>query len=261
MTGLTKGDVMLVVNRYIGVFGGYLGDFSYRTHADFYPEFCSLDIDSTPIQGTTRECFIHVLLHASPGDQAKILQGVLDRFPLDGPQRPTTRTAETRHTIETLIRSLSDGPHIASPTVASQSRIVERALRDAETLISQQGATRAVDRVHTSLHAYLATVCQTVGIPVGTDDSLTVLFKAVRQQHPAFAATGPRADDIATVLRSFASVLDALNPLRNKASMAHPQPALLEPPEAMVVVHAGRTVLHYLEARLGAVGKELGGEG
>ena len=31
---------MKIVNRYIGVTGGYLGDFSYRTDADFYPEHC-----------------------------------------------------------------------------------------------------------------------------------------------------------------------------------------------------------------------------
>jgi hypothetical protein len=31
---LTPREVMKVVNRYIGVSGGYLGDFSYRTHAE-----------------------------------------------------------------------------------------------------------------------------------------------------------------------------------------------------------------------------------
>ena len=42
---LTRQEVLKVVNRYIGVDGGYLGDFSYRTHADFYPEYCDLDTD------------------------------------------------------------------------------------------------------------------------------------------------------------------------------------------------------------------------
>jgi hypothetical protein len=31
---LTPQEAMKVVNRYIGVEGGYLGDFSYRTHAE-----------------------------------------------------------------------------------------------------------------------------------------------------------------------------------------------------------------------------------
>ena len=44
-SALSKREIMIVVNRYIGVEGGYLGDFSYRTHAEFYPLYCELDID------------------------------------------------------------------------------------------------------------------------------------------------------------------------------------------------------------------------
>jgi hypothetical protein len=71
---LTPQKVMKVVNRYIGVSGGYLGDFSYRTHAEFYPEYCDLDIDANTYSGTTRERFIEILSSRSPRDQAKILR-------------------------------------------------------------------------------------------------------------------------------------------------------------------------------------------
>lgn len=33
--GAPSQQIQIVVNRYIGVTGGYLGDFSYRTHTDF----------------------------------------------------------------------------------------------------------------------------------------------------------------------------------------------------------------------------------
>ena len=52
--------MMKVVNRYIGVAGGYIGDFSYRTHAEFYPEYCDLAIDPNNYAGTTRERFIEI---------------------------------------------------------------------------------------------------------------------------------------------------------------------------------------------------------
>ncbi|WP_156815665.1 hypothetical protein [Pseudanabaena sp. PCC 6802] len=55
MAGLTSPEIMKVVNRYIGVSDGYLGDFSYRSHAEFYPEYCELDIDPSQLQGTTCE--------------------------------------------------------------------------------------------------------------------------------------------------------------------------------------------------------------
>jgi hypothetical protein len=66
-----------LVNSYIGVSGGYLGDFSYRTHADFYPEFCEVDVDPKDYEGTTRERFIAILQRSDPTIQARILRGVL----------------------------------------------------------------------------------------------------------------------------------------------------------------------------------------
>jgi hypothetical protein len=33
--GLTGGEIIRIVNRYIGVSGGYLADLSYRTHSEF----------------------------------------------------------------------------------------------------------------------------------------------------------------------------------------------------------------------------------
>ena len=91
---LSKGQVIQVVNRYIGVAGGYLGDFSYRTHADFYPEYCNLDCDPSNMGGTTRERFITIMGNAPTGHQARILRGVVARFPVG--QGPPTRTAELR---------------------------------------------------------------------------------------------------------------------------------------------------------------------
>ncbi len=61
MVSLTNPKIMKIVNRYIGVVNGYLGNFSYRTHAEFYPEYCELDIDPNQYKGTTRERFIEIL--------------------------------------------------------------------------------------------------------------------------------------------------------------------------------------------------------
>lgn len=250
MSGLAMREVMIVVNRYIGVSGGYLGDFSYRTHSEFYPEYCDCEFDPDLHEGTTRERFIQILSTAPPDAQAKILRGVLERFPVEASEAPSTRTAELRAAIEQMADRAADAPRIATPSLDVQAESVQRALTDAEHLIAQSGATSAVDRVHTALHAYLRSVCDAAELAVPDDASLTALFKAIRQGHPSLAATGPRSGDIDRVLRSFSSVLDALNPLRNQASMAHPQPSLLEQPEAMLVVHVARTLLHYLDARL-----------
>jgi hypothetical protein len=70
--GLTRPEITRIVNRYVGVSGGYLGDFSYGSHCDFYPEYCDLDLDPFEYlpEGITRERFIRVLEGTPPHVQA-----------------------------------------------------------------------------------------------------------------------------------------------------------------------------------------------
>lgn len=62
--GMTDHEITRLVNRYIGVSGGYLGlpeRFSYRTHGDFYSEYCDLEVSFEGHEGTTRETFMSIL--------------------------------------------------------------------------------------------------------------------------------------------------------------------------------------------------------
>mgnify|MGYP001353846773 CR=1 FL=1 len=249
-SGMTRPEVTRVVNRWIGVSGGYLGDFSYRSHADFYPEYCDLEIDPYQIEGTTRERFMEILSGASPSDQAKILKGVLERFPLDDAGKPSTRTSELKAQLEKLIVRLESGPAVQSAVTHVTSAVVVRALNDAEALIKSSGATSGVDRIHTALHGYLEAVCDEVGIGYPERASITQLFKILRAGHPKLAQLGPRDKDVERVLFSCASIFDAMNTLRNQASVAHPNSKLLDEPEAMLVINTGRTLLNYLSAKL-----------
>jgi len=249
MAGLSYPDIMKIVNRYIGVAGGYLGDFSYRSHADFYPEYCNLDIDLNKYEGTTRVKFIEVLKNASPNEQAKIIRGVLERFPINTENKSSTRTQEVFDDLIEMAKRLENASPIATPDPKTTSIIVERAISDVETLLQSSGAISGVDRIHTALHGYLQAVCDKEKIVYAKDDSMTKLFKLLRQSHPALQNLGSRSQDIERVFQSFASILDALNPIRNNASVAHPNNSLLEKDEAMLVINAARTLLHYLNAK------------
>jgi hypothetical protein len=140
---------------------------------------------------------------------------------------------------------------VPTPNLHSTSDVVDRALRDAEQLLATTGATSGVDRVHTAFHGYLKVVCDKAGIAYAPDASLTTLFKLVREQHPAFTTPGPRAEEIKRFVMSFASAVDALNIIRNQASVAHPSAALLEGPEAMLLINGVRTLLQYLDSKIG----------
>src|ERR1700730_6350309 len=157
MAGLTNLEVMRIVNPYIGVSGGYLGDFSCRTHADFYADYCDLDVNPNEMDGTTRERFISILQSANALDQAKIIRGVVERFPLGQFKCPKTRTEELRDELLEFARRL-EGEVVDAPHPQVTSAVVHRAITDAEMPIRTQGATSGVDRVHTALHGYLIAV-------------------------------------------------------------------------------------------------------
>jgi hypothetical protein len=137
------------------------------------------------------------------------------------------------------------------PPPRSASEVVRLALADADSLLRSAGATSAIDRLHTALHGYLRSVCANSGLQAQENASLTVLFKALRTQHPAIKSLGTQDSDIGRIFVAFASVLDSLNTLRNHASVAHPNEFLLEADEAELVVNAVRTVFNYLVKKLG----------
>ncbi|MBI2428125.1 MAG: abortive infection family protein [Ignavibacteriales bacterium] len=139
---------------------------------------------------------------------------------------------------------------VSSPTPQITTSTVERALKDAQNLLQTSGPASAVDRVHTALHGYLKKICDEQPISYGIDPSIGDLFSAIRDHHPKFIPTGPHDPDILKILRGCSKIIDAVNILRNRASVAHPNPVLLEEPEAILVINTVRTLLHYVDSKI-----------
>ncbi|RYZ83789.1 MAG: hypothetical protein EOP04_19275 [Proteobacteria bacterium] len=250
MPGLLPSEIIIVVNDYIGVNAGYLGDFGYRTLEEFYPYYCDIEVDISDYQGTVRLRFIEILRQAEPHVQAKILRGVLQKFPVEQSSIPT-RTEHLRIRIQSMIGRLQESAAVGSPSLDVSSAVVERAIADAEILLRDNGATSGVDRVHTTIHGYLKAICTAEGITYAGEPSMPVLLRLIREQHSALANLGPRSDDINMVLNACGTILHSLNPIRNMASVAHPTDHLLEKEEALLVINISRSLLHYLNSKIG----------
>jgi hypothetical protein len=138
---------------------------------------------------------------------------------------------------------------VSTPTLEITSAVVERALLDFETLTKSNGAVSGIDRVHTALHGYLIAICKDANITAKDNADITTLFTLVRQQHSKFQAH-PTGTESQKMLRGLAQIVDAMNPVRNHSSLAHPNEQLLEEPEAMLVANAVRSLLHYLNMKL-----------
>ena len=200
-------------------------------------------------EGTTRERFITILSGASPQVQAKIVRGISERFPLDMQNRPNTRTKQLHDELLEISKRLEASSPVLIPDLRINSAIVERAIGDAEALIQSSDAVSGVDRIHTALHGYLHAVCDAKNITHAKDDSMNKLFKLLRQYHPALQNLGTRPQDIERILQSSANIMDVLNPIRNNASVAHPNEDLLNKEEAMLVINVTRSLLHYLDSK------------
>ena len=246
---MTFQEILRFIKNYIGVEeGGHLADFTHRSLDEFYAEYCDLDIDAKPIQGSKRYKFEKILGDSSPGIQAKIIRGILKRCPPD--PSSALRSLQAGEELQAIALRLEGVLAVSSPTLATRSEVVDRALADAEHLIKISGATSGVDRIHTALHGYLKAICKRQRIAFSGDPTINSLFRLIKDQHPAFTTTGPRADDITKITRAMSQVMDVLNPIRNQASVAHPNEELLEEAEAMLVINVVRSILHYLNAKL-----------
>lgn len=138
---------------------------------------------------------------------------------------------------------------VSNPTLEITSDVVERALSEVERSILSSGGVSGVDRVHTALHGYLRAACRRHSIEYQENAGVTQLFKALRRSHPSFS-DGERSEEVGRIAASMENILDALSPLRNRATLAHANDTLLGEAEAMLVINSIRTLLHYLDAKL-----------
>ena len=139
---------------------------------------------------------------------------------------------------------------IEEPQLQITNRVVEEALADARQLIAARGSTSGVDRAHTAFHGYLRELCKEAAIATPEDADITKLYRLLRDHHPRIIESGARSPDITQALRALSSIVAVLNPLRNRASLAHPNLDLLEQPEADLVLNCIHTLLRYLDLKL-----------
>lgn len=256
MAGLKSSEIYWVVQSYIGVDGGYLGDMSYRSHREFYPAFCNLDIDPDQFSGTTTKSkFFTILQSQEPIAQAAILRGIAQKYPVGSEHQ---RSIAAHKKLLELARRCCEVSAVGPPSPEISSQIVEFALKDAAALLENRSPLSAVDRAHTALHGYLKEACHRHDIDVPSDTSATQAFKLLRNGHPTLRLAGTQQDAVSKLLQSMSSVVDALAPLRNRGSLAHANEELLDRAEAVLAINAVNTIIQFLDAKLASSQNQSG---
>ncbi|MFP3378920.1 abortive infection family protein [Bacillus sp. SIMBA_069] len=261
MDKLEQKEVYSVVS-YIGVNGGYLGDFSYASHADFYPSYCGLGINPYDYSGTTRERFIQILGNCSPENQAKILVGVLEKYPLgyheDLLDREVIKKFDYEKKVElheNIIKwsnELQGKGLVELGKLVNDFEYVKEVLNHAETLINQHSFSSAIDRVHAALHGYLKEICKNEGITFSkTDPKIQDLWSEIKQNHPKFKVNVKEYyKPINQCVDAISKAIHNINDIRNQLSYSHPNEEILEENEAKLVINLSRVLLQYIDDKI-----------
>lgn len=250
------------VISYIGGSGGYLRGFSYATHAQFYPEYCNLDIDPTEYGSTTRKRFIKILTDSAPLDQAKILSGVLNKFPLTEFEELSKDGIISKYEYEAKIRlhekivEWMDGLKGLDLIKLDESiydfEFVKEVLDQADTLISNHSYGSAIDRTHTALHSYLKQLCNNAELEF--EDSLVdmqAMWSKIRNEHPNFLIdSSEHYKPINQIVNAIMKLLKNINDIRNSQSFSHPNEEIIEEKEAQLVINLTRVVLQYIDNKV-----------
>ena len=244
---LKSSEIHWLVHNYIGVDGGYLGDFSYSTHREFYPGFCDLTIDPDTLPGTTKARFVRILTEASDADQVAILRGVARRFPIGSEMQ---RSAAAHQQLLKLAARCADEASVGQVDIQVTAFAVRQALKDAELLLERHGPVSAVDRMHTAMHGYMKALCVAAGAELPVNARMGALFKLLRKHHPLFDANSAHSETVERVLGSLSGMMEALDAARNSGSLAHANDDLLGKDEAVLMINASRALFQYLSAKV-----------
>ncbi|MCK9595110.1 MAG: abortive infection family protein [Candidatus Omnitrophica bacterium] len=139
---------------------------------------------------------------------------------------------------------------VARPHLTATAEIVKEALADSEQLLRTRPLPSAVDRLHTAFHGYLLEQCRKNNIAHSSEDSITVLFKQLRQLHPRLKGEAIEHEEIDRICKALAIIIDSLNPIRNQHSRAHPNEDIIGDDESLLVINSIRSLFHYLNAKL-----------
>jgi DNA-directed RNA polymerase subunit L len=248
------------VVSYIGVHGGYLGDFTYATHASFYPEYCGLDIDPYQYEGTTRQRFMEILKNASPQDQAKILLGVLEKYPLSYFEEQKDGGYLTQYEYEMKVKAHAKITQwidelrgvIPIADLRHDIEFVRKTLDQCDILISNHSYGSAVDRAHTALHGYLDQICKDAGLEfAAADPNIMEMWQKIKAEHPKFRINVQENNKpVNQIVNAISKVLHNLNDIRNKQTYSHPNEEIIDENEAQLVINLSRVLLQYIDRKV-----------
>ena len=123
---------------------------------------------------------------------------------------------------------------------------ISKAIDDAEVFMSEGKYDSAFDRVHTAFHGYLRKKLDDLGECYEESDTLNQLYNKLHS-YVSTNITTDIAGLIKTTLRSASGVINSINELRNRHSLAHPNDEIISAREAQLCIRLVKELSDYIE--------------
>ena len=233
---------------------GYVLDFSDRSMEEFFADEFRVDIydEEYLVNGASkRNCLTTFLSLTEPYTALRVLRALYDRREglLESSSNSTSaqRARSRSHKFLEVIQQLSSDPSaVTTEGVDSfaRDRTLDELVSDIERTLMANKPEVAIDHLHTYCVKKFTHLLAVRGIECSNDEPLHSRFgkyrKRLEQEQNLHEFT-------LRALKSFVSLFDSFNELRNNRSLAHDN-ELLEPVEARLVVTTVNAMLVFLRA-------------
>lgn len=133
-------------------------------------------------------------------------------------------------------------------TSISLTEVIEKAIADAELMMGQGKYDSAFDRVHTAFHGYLRKVLDNKGVTYEESDTLSQLYTKLHTELSSQIGSTEIAELVKKSLRSASGVIAAINEMRNRHSLSHPNDDLLQKREAEFAIKLIKDLSDYINS-------------
>ena len=128
----------------------------------------------------------------------------------------------------------------------SLTEVIAKAIADAELLMGQGKFDSAFDRIHTAFHGYLRKILDNKRVTYEESDTLSQLYSKLHTEISSNIGSEPIAELVKKCLRSASGIVAAINEMRNKHSLSHPNDELLQKREAEFAIVLIKNLSDYI---------------
>ena len=130
----------------------------------------------------------------------------------------------------------------------SLTEVISKAIADAELLMEQGKYDSAFDRIHTAFHGYLRKILDNKQVGYEESDTLSQLYTKLHTEVSANIGSTEIAELVRKSLRSASGVIAAINEMRNRHSLSHPNDDLLQKREAEFAIKLVKDMSDYINS-------------